>query len=490
MQIMKKKIAFLVSFFVAVFSFGQTAEKWQQVYGGTGDEYGFRVRTCLDQGYIVAGSTASNGPTDGYLVRTDSLGLVMWIKYFAGNNIDVLRSIRQLPDSGYIICGYSNSQGNGGYDGWVLRTDKNGDTLWTKYIGTTDWDFFYDVTPTYDNKFILVGGTYGLGNGNEDMWIVKIDSLGNFLWQKTYGGIKQDEARSIAETDDSLIAAVGFSCSLGDTLGDSWILRMRETNGDTIWTRTLGQAAENKAWGVADMSVFGRICVVGEITISNDLNSYIAVYNFAGAQVIYSTFGIAGPDIFNGVVVTPSGNTAVIGSTENDGGGNGDLFLFRDYGTWGTTTIGTTSREDGYSIDYTHDRGYIICGYTEGFNSILPNLYLVKTDTLGGSSVVLGIREQSLPLSYAGISISPNPAANETTVFLDFNEDPNEHFSAKIYDLSGREISDIPFSQFQFISSKTYSVSIETAFLENGIYQFVVSDSSGKKSCGKFVVSH
>jgi hypothetical protein len=85
-------------------------------------------------------------------------------------NIDIIRAIEILPDSGFIIAGYTNSFGNGGYDGWLMKIDKNGDTLWNKYVGTNDWDFFYDVALTLDSGFICTGATYGTGNGNEDLW--------------------------------------------------------------------------------------------------------------------------------------------------------------------------------------------------------------------------------------------------------------------------------------------------------------------------------
>lgn len=136
-----KNIFLIISFLITSSVFGQTAAAWENIYGGNGIEYGFGVRSCLDQGYVVAGSTSTTGISDGYLVRVDSLGLVMWSKYYSGSNIDIFRSIKILPDSGFIIAGFSNSSGNGGYDGWVMRVDKNGDSLWSKYIGTTAWDF-------------------------------------------------------------------------------------------------------------------------------------------------------------------------------------------------------------------------------------------------------------------------------------------------------------------------------------------------------------
>ena len=99
----------IISFFVLAFAFpssSQTSELWQQIYGGPGVEIGYGVRSCLDQGYIVAGSSSTSGPSDGYVVRTDSIGLVIWAQFYGGVNIDIIRAVEILPDSGFIFAGY------------------------------------------------------------------------------------------------------------------------------------------------------------------------------------------------------------------------------------------------------------------------------------------------------------------------------------------------------------------------------------------------
>ncbi|MDQ3111433.1 MAG: T9SS type A sorting domain-containing protein [Bacteroidota bacterium] len=488
-----KKILLFISVFTGLFAFAQTAAKWENVYGQGGNEYGYRVRSCLDQGYIVAGSTSSAGISDGYLVRVDSLGLMMWSKSFGGNNVDVLRSIRQLPDSGYVLAGYSNSQGYGGYDGWVLRTDKNGDTLWTKYIGTSDWDFFYDVTATWDGGFLLAGGTYGLGAGDEDMYFVKIDGNGDTLWTKTYGGIKADEARSICETGDSLIAAAGFTYSLGDTLGDSWVLRMNGV-GDTLWTRTLGQGAnEDKAWGICDLSSYGRIFVAGETSAAyGDPDAYFKCFTYAGAALFMEVNGGQGSiDYYSAIVARPNATFAALGTTENvQGNGNGDMYFYHDRNGPFYTSFGTFSREAGYSVDLTHDDGYILCGYTEGFNSFIPNVWLIKTDTSGLSTGVLSIRELPSPLSSGATSTFPNPASSMMSITFDASKPISGKIQGEIFDLSGRKIMDIPYQVWQVTSSRAASCSIETGALADGIYHYSISDSEGGKCSGKFIVAH
>jgi hypothetical protein len=486
---LQRRIVLFISVFTSVISFAQTADKWENVYGQGGIEYGYRVRSCMDQGYIVAGSTSSNGISDGYIVRVDSLGLLMWSKTYGGNNVDVIRTLRLLPDSGYILAGYSNSAGHGGYDGWVLRTDKYGDTAWTKYIGTTDWDFFYDVTPTWDGGFILAGGTYGQGAGDEDMYFVKIDGNGDTLWTKTYGGIKADEARSIVQTVDSLVAAVGFTYSLGDTLGDSWVLRM-DVNGDTLWTRTLGIPGADKAWGVGDMNPLGKILVVGEFTTNGDMNSYIKAIRYDSTFDFMITNGIGGYEYFSEIAVRQNGTFAALGSTENDGGGNGDFFMFNTRTAWTSTSYGTTATEAGYSIDITHDDGYIMCGYTTGFSSVQPNIFLVKSDTNGASTGVLGIRPAPAPLSMGAVSIFPTPADNDVTITFDAVDPFESKPVMQVFDVAGRIVMTIPSSDWQITSARSTTLSLNTSMLNDGIYHFIITNDGEGKCAGKFIVSH
>ncbi len=477
-------------FLLPLFSLAQLSAKWEQTYGGSGNEYGYRVRSCMDQGYIVCGSTSSYGLSDGYLVRTDSLGLTMWSKRYGGDNIDVMRSIKQLPDSGYIVAGYSNSGGHGGYDGWVLRLDKIGDTLWTKYYGTTDWDFFYDVAPTYDGGFVLAGGTYGLGMGDEDFYLVKIDAVGNVVWTRTYGGLKQDEARSIVQTGDSMIAAVGFTFSQGDTLGDSWILRVTST-GALVWSTTMGYSnAEDQAWGIANCSTYSRLYVVGQTAVTGNNDCYIHCMNYNMNSVYTVTAGGPADDNYYGIAAREDGTIATIGTTFSYGGGNGDMYFFKDRGGNAFTTFGTLLADGGYSIDFANDGGYIASGFTYGFNATLPNIYLVKIDSTGISSGVLAVREQPSPLSFGNVSVFPNPVQNEATILFDATENISGKLSIEIYDITGRKI-EIPLSsQWESSSSRSATCKINTEMLSNGIYEFVISSSLGGKSSGKFIVSH
>lgn len=486
---MKRILFFIFSLAASAFLSAQTADKWEQVYGGSGTDYGYSVKSCLDQGYIVAGTSSTAGISDGYVVRTDSLGLVMWSKYYIGNNVDVLRSIRLLPDSGFVMAGYSNSQGNGGYDGWAIRTDKNGDTLWTRYIGTPDWDFFYDVYPTWDSGFVFSGGTYGLGNGDEDMYFVKLDKNGNTVWTKTYGGTKTDEARGIVETSDSMLAACGFSHSLGDSLGDSWILRM-DMNGDTVWTRTTGQTTSaDKAWGIGACNPYQRIYVVGETFQNGNSDAYIHCVSFSGALIFDVVSGLAPQDVYYGIVVRNDASTGVIGTTFSYGGGYGDMWFFKDYNGWTVTTYGTLQADGGYGIDFTHDGGYISCGFTEGYNSVLPNVYLVKADSTGYSTGLLGIQDQPTEINPLTVSVYPNPSGDACFLTLASANPLQGDLQLNLFDMAGRAVTENSTAEWTIQNSRTANCRLDVHALPEGIYLYTVSDENGFRHSGKLIIS-
>jgi len=132
-------------------------------------------------------AVSENGSMDVLLIKTDSAGNGQFMRTYGGPNVDLGYSVVQLSDSGYAIAGYTNSFSiNGDYDAYLVRTDKNGDTLWTKTYGGTDWDFVYSLKVTPDRGFVMAGNTYSFGNGSSDGWILKVDSNGTLLWQKVF----------------------------------------------------------------------------------------------------------------------------------------------------------------------------------------------------------------------------------------------------------------------------------------------------------------
>jgi hypothetical protein len=152
-----------------------------ELFGGSSDEIGNSVRQTDDGGYIVTGYTESfgNGGNDIWLIKTDSDCNQEWSRTFGGSNNDFGKSVRQTNDGGYIVTGWTNSSGSGNYDSWLIKTNSNGNEEWSQTFGGTDIDVGESVRQTDDGGYIVTGWTNSSGSGGYDFWLIKTDPDGN-----------------------------------------------------------------------------------------------------------------------------------------------------------------------------------------------------------------------------------------------------------------------------------------------------------------------
>ncbi len=209
---------------------------WQKSFGGSNSEFGSSIQQTTDGGYIVGGSSKSNdkdvtgnyGDFDYWIVKLSNVGDIVWQKSYGGTANDRLNSIQQTSDGAYIAAGSSNSNdkdvsGNHGRsDYWVIRINSSGTLIWQKSLGGSLDDIAYSIKQTSDNGFIVAGysGSYNgdvTENTNpvKNIWVVKMNDLGTVEWQKTYGGYGFDEASSIAQTKDGGYVIAGHTSSNG-----------------------------------------------------------------------------------------------------------------------------------------------------------------------------------------------------------------------------------------------------------------------------------
>ncbi len=155
----------------------------------------------------------------------------LWTKTYGGAENDAGLSVKQTPyDNGYIIAGYTRSFGGGGRDVYLIKTDENGNPDWTKTYGGTSWDCAHSVQQTFDGGYIVAGYRYEL-TGHADVWLLKTDSNGDTLWTRIYGGTANDQARSVQQTSDGGYIITGYIESFGAGARDVWLLK---TEPDTL----------------------------------------------------------------------------------------------------------------------------------------------------------------------------------------------------------------------------------------------------------------
>jgi len=237
-------------------SLGHT--QWQKRYGGNNNDTAFSVQQTIDGGYIVAGSTSStNGNVTGHhgkspnsdywILKLNSLGSIVWEKCYGGSGDDMARTIEQTTDGGFIVAGYSNSSdgdvtGNhGSYDYWVIKINNLGQIVWQKSLGGSGDDEAMSMKYTSDRGCIISGESSSLdgnvsGNyGGYDAWVVKLTETGNIAWSKCYGGTLDEYANSIQQTKEGGYIFEGYADFLdqGGNLpnaNNSW-----QVFGGNIW---------------------------------------------------------------------------------------------------------------------------------------------------------------------------------------------------------------------------------------------------------------
>lgn len=227
--------------------------QWIKTFGGSNDDEGYAVVQTTDGGYLAAGVTSSfaAGGRDVWLVKTDPSGNQLWTKSLGGTGSDGAWSVVQTTDGGFAIGGWTYSYGPG-YMGnaWLVKTDANGNMLWHKFFGGSGVDRAYHVQQTSDGGFILTGYTSSSGAGLDDMLLIRTDTQGNLIWSKTFGGTGRDYGQAVIEiTEDGGFLVAGYTLSYGMGSDDMYIVRT-DSQGNLLWQKTLGGVNSDIAYSV------------------------------------------------------------------------------------------------------------------------------------------------------------------------------------------------------------------------------------------------
>ena len=357
---------------------------WTRTYGGSSDDIGFSVQQTTDGGYIITGSTQSYGVNyymDVWLIKTDTNGDTTWSRTF-GSVFGALseggNSVQQTSDGGYIITGNIETGSIGYASLYLIKTDVNGDTSWTQTFGESDHsDYGNGVQQTSDGGYIIAGETNSYGAGSSDFYLVKTDDNGDTLWTRTYGGNSYDTGYSVDQTNDGGYIITGSTRSYGVGNSDIWIVKT-DSIGDTTWTHTYGDIYTDVGNCVRQTSDGGYI-IAGTST-----NKAILLKIDATGNTLWTreyNFESNSQSGAKSVQQTPDGGYIFTGNTYSFSTQESDLTIIRtdaDGDTLWTQTYGGNSYETGYSVDLTDDGGYIITGYTQSYGAGGRDVYLIR----------------------------------------------------------------------------------------------------------------
>ena len=214
---------------------------WTSAIGGTGREYATCVATTSDNGFVLAGEYYSSATHsyDFYLVKTDSIGDMQWWRTYGGEEWELAHDVIQTNDGGYVIVGRTDSFGSGGFDFGIVRTDQNGDTIWTRVYGGPWDDEPFSVSETPEGDLIIGGFVTFYGPGRVEYCLMKINPNGDLIWLQTYGGDFDDWGYDAKMTSDGGYILVGASYSFGGGDSDFYVVKTEPEMPSDVSTRRL-----------------------------------------------------------------------------------------------------------------------------------------------------------------------------------------------------------------------------------------------------------
>ena len=363
---------------------------WEKIFGGNGGgpnqergEYGYAVIEASDRGYAAVGYTWSygNGNADVYLLKTDVNGDLLWQKTFGGANSDRGFSIAQTADNGFIITGRKTGY-NSDWDVYLIKTDSNGNLLWEKTFGDSNFsNEGNSIIEDSDGNFVITGETTpNDGSFTTDVLLIKTDPVGNLLWEKTFSWDNQDYARSVIEDSNGNYVIVGYTNITSEAGRPDAYLIKTDKNGNLIWERTYGGLEYDDGQSVVESSDGGYIVAGGTSSFGQYNDDYIFKTDINGNLIWEKTWGDYRGQHAYSIKAMPEGGFVIGGTTGTSSDGS-DFYLRKitESGEfeW-VKTYGNSGNEGCRSIAITEDQGIIMIGSTFSF-SVTSKLYLIKT---------------------------------------------------------------------------------------------------------------
>ena len=340
-------------------------KQWDKTFGGNGDDYLYSLSATTDGGFLLAGSSTSNvggdksasskGDSDYWVVKIDASGTKQWDKTFGGNRADVLHSVITTADGNFLLAGdsYSDSNGDksegskGSYDYWVLKINANGIKQWDKTLGGNDYEFLSSPpVATADGGFLIAGTSSSNisgdksenAKGNNDYWVLKINTNGVKQWDKTLGGSDNDYLySSILTPDGGFLLAGASSSNAGNDKSenskgyrDYWIVKINASSVKQ-WDKTLGGAGDDIGSSIITSTDGGFLLTGNSPSKSSGDKSenskggfdyWSLKTNANGLKQWDKTLGGNSDDVLRSVIATSDGGFLLAGTSSSNIGGD------------------------------------------------------------------------------------------------------------------------------------------------------------------------
>ena len=358
---------------------------WSHAYGKEYWEVYPFIISADDGSFMIAGTSYELDYGYGHdivLFKVYPSGSIAWKKVYREQNEEMIGCFKQTQDGGYIVAGKTDSYGAGGDDILVIKVDSSGNILWQKTYGGISYEMASSIDELEDGSYVIGGWTESFGAGDYDLWILRLDHTGNILWEKTYGGSGYERANSIQKTSDGNIIVAGFYSSQDETLRGAWVMKL-DLNGNIIWQKLYSIYLFVDIYSLQETSDGGYI-IAGEISFGSYEDIWVCKLDSYGNIIWQKAYGDLYTDIAEVIKQTADGGYIVNARREylKGDGTDYDIWLVKLDSSGNITwqkSYYTLYWDFSYSIDFTNDGGYIIVAESSDIaNSIYIHAWVFK----------------------------------------------------------------------------------------------------------------
>lgn len=467
-------LAFLI--FFAGISYGQTY--FQKVYYNSPyEQEGQDVVATPDGGYLIAGYTTNStfNDCDVYIIKTDGNGNLLWTKTYGGAKPDFPYHLIPTNDGNYFLIGYSQSYGGGDYDILLLKIDQSGNLVWSKTYGGNGNDQGKDIIATSDGNYLIVGWSNSPLLGNQEANLIKINPAGTVIWSRLYGGTGHDYGHSVKQCVDGGYIMLGQTFSYGAGGGDAYLVKT-DAGGNSVWTKTFGGALSDEGVYInANNDKTFTFLIRDSCGIGKDIDVRIVKTDSSGNLIWSKSYGGNQKDTPKMIQPTSDGGYVAAAISRSFGWINPDMWIIK-FDNMGDTTwtrhFGGVNNEHCYVVREQPDGSYIAVGKTASYGPDLDPIFLKLN-----SSGVVGVSTYELSAPAEKIRLYPNPS--DGVLNLDLNG--YKITRVVITNIIGGEVYNKEFNHEEYLKIKLNNI-------PPGIY-FLKSESKTKSVVNKFIIN-
>ena len=464
--------------------------RFYKLYSGTGFDKGEDVLALPDSSYLIAGSSGSfEQNAQGFLMKIDSVGAYIWSHAYGAQETEEVKRVFYRPGMGYYLAGMSNSWSGGNYEPMLIFTDLSGNQQWIKTYQNPAWDRIHDGVQTIDTGFVLVGERQAALGAEADILLLRIDKNGDTLWTKTLGTTGPDRANSIIRISDTTYAVGGEWYVADSSAAKGFVLKIND-QGVVEWFDTLGHLSG--AFAVLDLTpnLYGIQFAGYRLNNNSDYDKFSGSIGLDGVVLtqVAPVDGLDAKEIIQQFAYLPQQDLTILGIQVLNNNtyqepydlyfGYGDAY----YGYWMSGIPSTTILNQGYdnigNIRPTLDGGFIATGMNsvivDGQNQLNggSNVFVIKingdgsayvqTDTVFTTQQLVGLTDV---FEGSQVLMFPNPVAS----ILQLNWEGSAAQLIEINDLMGHIL---------FRETMTSSQTIDFSNWPRGVYYVRVNGSA------------